>query len=584
MVSGNQYGDGEGAHQHEQQRQHFQEIVKRVSEITRRRPRWEQTLQLDFPSFNFLDPSFLPQYIKNQNNTFISLRFFHWLSSQSGFSPDPFSCNVLFGALVKADACNAARSFLESTNFNPNPNSLEAYTLCLCKAGLVEEAISVFGRLKEVGFCPSIASWNSALKAFIRAGRTDFVWELYGEMTNSGVVPDIDTVGCLVQAFCDENRVSEGYNLLMRVIEDGVVPRNAVFNKLISRLIKDKAYGKVSDMLHTMIARNRAPDIFTYQEVVNGLCKQGREFEGLRVLRNLKGRGYAPDRVMYTTVIHGLCRGMWFGNARKLWFEMIRKGFLPNEYAYNSMIFAYSKVGNVKECWKMYREMCDKGYGEKTVSYNVMIQSLFSNGKEKEAQDLFEEMSRKGVPCDQFTYNILIKGYCIGGKILEDAKLLFKHGGKILKRAKLLFKLLDQGIQPLSSSYDASIAELCWIGYMENAEVLWHDMQSRGLKPTELTNHLMIAGICRQRSAVEAKEFLATMLHSQPRRLRKTFDVLIRCLLQRNRLDDTLHVLNCMLNMGLTPRQCYYRYFVTKLCKENSPPVETYLRRILERN
>ncbi|RVX21721.1 Pentatricopeptide repeat-containing protein [Vitis vinifera] len=387
VVSGNQYGDVEGAHQHTQQQQHLEEIVKRVSDITRTRPRWEQTLLSDFPSFNFLDPTFLSHFVEHQKNALISLRFFHWLSSQSGVSPDSSSCNVLFDALVEA-------------------------------GGLVEEAISVFGQLKGIGVCASIATWNSVLRGSVRAGRIDFVWEL----------------------------ILDGHNLLRRVLEDGVVPRNAAFNKLISGFCKDKAYGRVSDLLHSMIARNRAPDIFTYQEVVNGLCKGGKGPEGFRVFKDLKDRGYAPDRVMYTTMIHGLCRMKWLGDARKLWFEMIQKGFLPNEYTYNAMIHGYFKIGNLEEAWKMYREMCDKGYGEKT-------------------------------------------------GILQ--------GRKIVEGANLLYELLDQGIQPSAASYAPLIDKLCQEGDMQNAKILWDDMQNRGMEPAVCTHDFMITGFCKQGCAME---------------------------------------------------------------------------------
>ena len=77
----------------------FIEIAKEVSRITRTKPRWEQTLLSDFPSFNFTDPQFFNELIRNQNNVLLSLRFFHWLCSWNGFSPDPLSLNALFDAL-----------------------------------------------------------------------------------------------------------------------------------------------------------------------------------------------------------------------------------------------------------------------------------------------------------------------------------------------------------------------------------------------------------------------------------------------------------------------------------------------------
>jgi hypothetical protein len=65
----------------------FTEIAKEVSKTTRTKPRWEQTLLSDFPSFNFSDHRFLNEVMKHQNNVLLSLHFFHRLCSHRDFSP-----------------------------------------------------------------------------------------------------------------------------------------------------------------------------------------------------------------------------------------------------------------------------------------------------------------------------------------------------------------------------------------------------------------------------------------------------------------------------------------------------------------
>ena len=93
----------------------------------------------------------------------LSLHFFHWLCSFNGFLPDHLSLNALFDALMEAKAYNAAKSFIDYTGFKPDSVSLELYIQCLCQGGLDEEVFDVFDRLRGVGVCPSIATWNSAL-------------------------------------------------------------------------------------------------------------------------------------------------------------------------------------------------------------------------------------------------------------------------------------------------------------------------------------------------------------------------------------------------------------------------------------
>ncbi|PQM38207.1 pentatricopeptide repeat-containing protein [Prunus yedoensis var. nudiflora] len=414
----------------------FTEVAQHICKIIRTKPRWEQTLPSEYPSFNFSDPQFFTELLKLQKNVLLSLRFFFWLRSHNGFSPDPISCKALFSALVEAKACNAAKSFLEHTSFSPEPASLESYIQCLCEGGYIQDAIDVFYRLKEAGVCPAIMTWNAALSGCLKVRRTDIIWKLYQEMIECGVVADVDveTVGYLIQAFCADNRVSEGYELLRQVLVNGLVPENAAFNTLISGFCKEKQYTRVSELLHTMIAKNCVPDNYTYQGVINWLCKKGKGLEGLRVFNDLKDRGYAPDIVMYTTMIHGLCTMGWLGEARKLWFEMIEKGYHPNEYTYNTMIHGFCKIDNFEEAKTLYKEMCNKGHKETTVSYNAMMTGLCLHGRTDEAYRLFQEMHQKGIVRDLITYNTVIQGFCKEGKIVESMNL-FRE-------------LLAQGLQP----------------------------------------------------------------------------------------------------------------------------------------
>ncbi|KAJ0034835.1 hypothetical protein Pint_24948 [Pistacia integerrima] len=444
-------------------------FAKEVCKIIRTKPRWEQTLLSDFPSFNFNDPKFFHQVLEHQNNVLLSLRYFYWLNSNYTFSADLDSCSALFDSLVEAKACKAAMDFLDHTGFSPDPGSIERYIQCLCECGLVQEAIGLLPKLKEMGVSGSIKTWNSALLGAIKVDRTDLVWKLYEVMIESDVVANVDaeTVGYLIQAFCNDGKLCKGYQLLRQVLEEGLEPGNVAFNKLISGFCKKRNYGRVSELLHTMVARNRAPDRYTYQEVINGLCKSGMMLEGYRVFNDIKERGYAPDTVNYTTMIHGLCKMGLLGDARKLWFEMINKGYLPNEYTYNALIRGFCKIGNFEEAKKLFKEMCDRGYGETTDAYNFMIKQFCSRRKVDEAYCLFEEMKRKGIVRNVITYNTLIKGFCTEGKIADSTNLLIE--------------LVAQGLQPSTSSYTPLIGKLCQIGELEEAKKLWNDMCNKGL-------------------------------------------------------------------------------------------------------
>ena len=96
------------------------DIVKQVCKITRTIPRWEETLLSNFPSFNFSDPWFFRELLRQQENVLFSLRFFHWLRSEYEFSPDLDSCNVLFDKLCRLRPVKQQEIFLNRRVLAPS--------------------------------------------------------------------------------------------------------------------------------------------------------------------------------------------------------------------------------------------------------------------------------------------------------------------------------------------------------------------------------------------------------------------------------------------------------------------------------
>ncbi|KAK7348978.1 hypothetical protein VNO80_23780 [Phaseolus coccineus] len=543
-------------------------FVHEICWITRSKPRWEDTLLSLYPSFNFSDPSFFLLYLNHQNNALLSLRFFHWLCSSCGFSPDQASCNALFCALVDAGACKAAKSLLDCPSLTPEPASLEGYIQCLSRTGMVEDAVDM---LKQVGFCPSVTTWNASLLSCLRAGKTNLVWTLYEQMMESSVVASInvETVGYLIMAFCAENKVLKGYELLRELLENGLHPDNVVFTALIRGFCKERQYARVSEILHIMIAKQCNPDIFTYQEIINGLLKR-KNSEGFRVFNDLKDRGYFPDRVMYTTVIKGLCEMGRSGEARKLWFEMIKKGFQPNEYTYNVMMHQYFKIGDLVEARKIFEDMRGRGYAETTVTYTTMISGLCLHGRTDEAHSLFEEMFQKGIVRDLVTYNSIIKGLC--------------KNGELVRATKLLNELLAQGLEPSVFSYNPLIKGLCEEGDTQGAIRLWKDMQDKHLEPTASTHDYIITGLCKEGHSLQRMEWLLNMTSWKLKPQEHTFEHLINSLAQEDRLDDILDVLEFMFRIGYRLNESTIHSLVSKFSRDSFHFPDLRLEKIIERN
>ncbi|KAI3524403.1 hypothetical protein L1887_03057 [Cichorium endivia] len=515
------------------------EIVKEICGTIRSKPRWENTLLSDFPGVNFSDSTFLNQVLLHQNNVFLSIRLLYWLRSTFEYSPAQSTCSLIFNALVQDNAAKAAKSFLQFTQFVPEPAGLELYVRCLCENRMIEDALQVFDEMKKTGASPSLETWNCLLLSLIKEGYTDLVWELYRDMIESGVVTDLDTLSYLIQAFCLDKNVTEGYQLLRQVLNDGYVPHKSAFDKLLFEFILDQKHDRVPALLHIMIAKGIKPDLYTYQQIIHGLCLTRMQREGLFIFNDLKNRGYAPDKIMYTTMIHGLCKMKWIKDARKLWFEMIQKGIEPNQYTYNTLLYGYFRIGDITKAQNLYKEM-KTDYKETLIAYNTMINGLCSHGMTTEAFQLFKQMENQNVCKDVITYNSLIRGFCKEGKLTESLTLLRE--------------LVDQGLQPSCASYGPIIGKLYELGLIDEVKILWNEMQDKNVEPVSVCiDENIIIGLSKKGCIETGVYWLAYMVKNRLVPKQTTFEKLVAILSQRDKLDVGLSVFGHMFKIGYTP-------------------------------
>ncbi|KAL0843316.1 hypothetical protein Bca101_016561 [Brassica carinata] len=85
--------------------------------------------------------------------------------SFDGFAP-PFIISLIlsletFSLVLCCHYRTAAKTFLDSTGFNPEEALLERYVKFLCEDGLVDEGIKVYTLLRETGTVPEVSACNS---------------------------------------------------------------------------------------------------------------------------------------------------------------------------------------------------------------------------------------------------------------------------------------------------------------------------------------------------------------------------------------------------------------------------------------
>ncbi|KAI3879502.1 hypothetical protein MKW92_000879 [Papaver armeniacum] len=513
--------------------------------MIRSRPKWETTLLSEFPATVLFDQNCVQEIIKSEDDVVLSLRFFNWICSQDGFTPDASSYNTIFRILPQVKASKSATSLLSSAKFIPEPAFLEFFNQCVREGGSVEEAVEIFSKLRKLGgMSPSIEVWNTVLSGCLGVDRTDLVLKLYNEMKASDLEGNEDTVGYLIRAYCKNNKLSKADEVLHQFLERRIVPDVTAFTKLISGLSSKGKFHRVCELLRRMIAADRLPTMFTYQEIIHGLCKNKMLREAFRIFEELKVRGYSPNGMMYDMLIYGLCKNDDLS------------GFVPNEYRYNVLIHGYFGIGKLREALTLYKKMCDGGLKVSALSYRTLIRGMSLNGRMCEAIALFDEMLIKGLKPDVIIYNVIIQGFC------ED--------GKSSKAMDIYKELLRVGLQPSTYTYTPLIRALCEEGNVVEAIRMQNEMLNRNLKPWVCTHDYIITGLCKNGNVTESMDRWAKMLGNKMKPQEETFNELIKCLTLNDRLEDAVLVLTSVSTSGYTLREHTYELLKSKFAKSDS--------------
>ncbi|RZC71228.1 hypothetical protein C5167_034419 [Papaver somniferum] len=347
-------------------------IARQVCKMIRSRPKWETTLLSEFPATVLFDQNCVQKIIKCEDDVVRSLRFFNWICSQDGFTPDARSYNTIFKILPQVKTSKAATSLLSSAKFIPEPAFLEFFNQCLREDGSVEEAVEIFSKLRKLGgMSPSIEVWNTVVWGCLRVERTDLVLKLYNEMKASGLEGNEDTVGYLIQAYCKNNKLSKADEVLHQFLERRVVPNVTAFTKLISGLSREGKFHRVCELLRRMIAADRMPSMFTYQEIIHGLCKNKMVREAFRIFEELKG----------------FCEDGKSSKAMDIYKELLRVGLQPSTYTYTPLIRALCDEGTVVEAIRMQNEMLNRNLKPWVCTHDYIITGLCKSGNVTESMD-----------------------------------------------------------------------------------------------------------------------------------------------------------------------------------------------------
>ncbi|KAH0970533.1 hypothetical protein GBA52_022689 [Prunus armeniaca] len=203
------------------------------------------------------------------------------------------------------------------------------------------------------------------------------------------------------------------------------------------------------------------------------------------------------------------------GDARDLFDKMPKK----DVYSWNAMLSAYAKSGSVEELRTIFDQMPSRDL----VSYNTVIAGATANGCWGKAFEVFVKMQEEGFEPSEHTFVSLLKastrllGFRLGKQIHGRVVVGNMEGNVFLwnalidmyakcgdiDRARWLFDWL---VGKNAVSWNLIISSYLKNGQPEKCIDLFHEMQSSGLKPDQVTVSNILRAYFQSGNIVKARK------------------------------------------------------------------------------
>ncbi|CAA2960652.1 Hypothetical predicted protein [Olea europaea subsp. europaea] len=122
----------------------------------------------------------------------------------------------------------------------------------LCKDGLVQEAMKLFGLMREKGTIPEVVVYTAVVEGFCKAQKFEDAMRIFKKMKSNGIVPNAFSYGVLIQGLCKGMRLEDAYELCIEMLEAGHSPNTATFIGLVDGYCREKGMEEAQSVIKAM--------------------------------------------------------------------------------------------------------------------------------------------------------------------------------------------------------------------------------------------------------------------------------------------------------------------------------------------
>ncbi|CAN6470579.1 unnamed protein product [Victoria cruziana] len=524
-----------------------------------------------------LSPAFVSHVLRNprvQSSPVVALRFFDWARNKRKFSPDLNSFVSLIDSLSRfgnTDRVRALAQEMRAAVSSIGANHANSLLKNFAAAGLVEELLWLWRKMKESNVEIDLVSYNCLMDGLVNAGFYESAAKVFDSIIGGGrVSPDVVSYNIIIKSFCKWGKNNEAAEKLREIKERGLLPDKITYLTLIQSFYSVGDYDSCLGFYHEMQETGVEIPPHAYTLLITGLCKNGKPHEALHVFDAMTSKSCAANVAIYTALIDGFAKIGNDSTAMTFFDRMKADGLEPDGVVFSVMVNLLCKVGKVDEALQWYQNCKESGVAINSVFFTSLIDGLGKAGRINEAERVFGEMEIMGCARDSYCYNAMMDGFVKAGNV-ERAVALFSEMEKVEceqtvysytimidglfkehrneEALKVWGQMIDKGIAPNAACFRALSLGLCMAGKVSRACKILDDLAPMGILPDGAYAD-MIGVLCRVGRVDQACKLADGIVDREREIPGKVRTVLLNALRKAGNGDLAVKLLHSKIGIG----------------------------------
>ncbi|XP_057446171.1 pentatricopeptide repeat-containing protein At4g38150-like isoform X2 [Lotus japonicus] len=139
----------------------------------------------------------------------------------------------------------------------------------LCKDGLVQEALKLFGLMREKGTIPEIVIYTAVVEGYTKAHKADDAKRIFRKMQSNGISPNAFSYTVLVRGLCKCSRLQDAFEFCVEMLEAGHSPNVTTFVDLVEGFCKEQGIEEAKGAIKTLIEKGFAVNEKAVKDFLN---------------------------------------------------------------------------------------------------------------------------------------------------------------------------------------------------------------------------------------------------------------------------------------------------------------------------